>query len=90
MANQIITDNKDPTYSLLEHYAAFLADYRLRMTPRQADRYIGKKSNTVLGAIERREIRYHKNGSRFEVTPLALAEWLEKYDPPIEPDPLPS
>lgn len=90
MANQIIADNNDPTSSLLEHYAAFLADYRLRMTPRQADKYIGKKSNTVLGAIKRKEIRYRENGSRYEVTPLALAEWLEKYDPPIEPDPLPS
>ena len=82
--------NKDPTEALLTYYAAFLADYRLRMTPRQADRYIGKQSNTVLGAILRKEIRHYKNGSRYEVTPMALAEWLLKYDPPIEPDPLPS
>ena len=90
MANQIITDNKDPTKDLISHYAAFLADYRCRMTPRQADSYIGKRANTVLGAIKRREIRYHVNGSRYEVTPMALAEWLEAYDRPIEPDPLPS
>ena len=84
-----IVHDKEPTRGLLEHYAAFLADYRLRMTPRQADRYIGKKSNTVLGAIQRKEIRYYENGSRYEVTPIALAEWLERYDKPIEPDPLP-
>ena len=90
MPKPIIPDNKDPTYQLLEGYAAFLADYRMRMTPRQADRFIGKKSNTVIGAIKRKEIRYYENGSRFEVTPLALAEWLKKYDQPIEPDPLPS
>lgn len=82
--------NRDPTEGLLEQYAAFLADYRLRMTPRQADKYIGKKANTVLGAILRKEIRYYENGSRFEVTPLALAEWLMRYHPPVEPEPLPS
>ena len=76
--------------ALLEQYAAFLSDYRLRMSPRNADKYIGKKSNTVLGAIQRKEIRYYKNGTRFEVTPMALAEWLMKYDQPVEPDPLPS
>lgn len=90
MASKSISDNKDPTNALIEHYAAFLADYRMRMTPRQADRLIGRRSNTVLGAIQRREIRYYRNGSRYEVTPIALAEWLEKYDRPIEPDPLPS
>lgn len=90
MATQIIADNKDPTYDLLQHYAAFLADYRSRMTPRQADKYLGKKANTVLGAIQRKEIRHYRNGNRFEVTPIFLAEWLEKYDQPIEPDPLPS
>lgn len=89
MPEPIITDNKDPTYQLLEGYAAFLSDYRMRMTPRQADRFIGKKSNTVIGAIKRKEIRYYENGARYEVTPLALAEWLKKYDQPIEPDPLP-
>ena len=82
--------NKDPEESLLKHYAAFLSDYSLRMSPRNADKYIGKKSNTVLGAIQRKEIRYYKNGTRFEVTPMALAEWLMKYDQPVEPDPLPS
>ena len=89
MPTQIVTDNKELTTSLLEHYAAFLADYRERMTPRQADKYIGKRANTVLGAIQRKEIKHYKNGSRYEVTPLALAEWLEKYDRPVEPDPLP-
>ena len=90
MASKSISDNKDPTNALIEHYAAFLADYRLRMSPRKADKYIGKHANTVLGAIRRKEIRYYKNGSRYEATPLALAEWLLKYDKPIEPDPLPS
>lgn len=90
MATAIVPDGRSPTSELLEHYAAFLADYRLRMTPRQADKYIGKQANTVLGAIKRKEIRYYEHGSRFQVTPLALAEWLEKYDKPIEPDPLPS
>ena len=82
--------SSDPAESLLKYYAAFLSDYRLRMSPRKADRYIGKHSNTVLGAIQRKEIRYYKNGSRYEVTPMALAEWLMRYDQPVEPDPLPS
>ena len=89
MPGTSLTD-KEPTEDLLTYYASFLADYRLRMSPRQADKYIRKKSNTVLGAIQRKEIRHYKNGSRYEVTPLALAEWLLKYDKPIEPDPLPS
>lgn len=88
MPTEILPDN-NPAEWLLKHYAAFLSDYRLRMTPREADRYIGKSSNTVLGAIKRKEIKYYQNGSRYEVTPMALAEWLMKYDRPVEPDPLP-
>ena len=88
MPTEILADN-NIVDDLIRYYAAFLSDYRMRMTPGQADRYIGKKHNTVLGAIRRKEIRYHKNGSRYEVTPMALAEWLMKYDRPVEPDPLP-
>ena len=85
---ETIVPNKDPTRSLLEHYAQFLADYACRMTPRQADKLIGKQANTILGAIKRKEIRYYVNGSRYEVTPMAIAEWLEAYDRPVEPDPI--
>ena len=79
----------DPVTSTLQNYLALLADYKARMTPRQADRYIGKKSNTILGAIEREEIRYYTNGKGYEVTPLAIAEWLDTYCKPHEPRPLP-
>ena len=89
MPETIVPQAGDTVTNLLEYYATFLADYRCRMTPRQADKYIGKASNTIRGAIERKEIRYYKNGSRYEVTPLAIAEWLDKYDRPIEPEPLP-
>ena len=81
--------NKDPTSELITHYAEVIADFKCRMTPRQADAYLGLKANTVLGAIERREIRHIRNGTRYQVTPAFLAEWIENYKV-VQTDPLPS
>lgn len=69
--------------------SAALADFNSRMSPRQADRFIHVDSGTVRGAIERREIAYIKIGSRYKVTPAALAAWVEEYLT-TKPDPLPS
>lgn len=89
MTDEIVPDGTDIAAELVKHYAMFLADFRERMTPRQADRYLRMPSNTVLGAIQRGEIQHYKRGNRYQVTPIALAKWLERYDKPIEPNPLP-
>lgn len=67
--------------------AEVLADFRSRMTPREADKYLGVRANTVRGAIERGEIEYIRIGTRCAVTPAALAEWVERYLV-VRPDPL--
>lgn len=89
MPDNIITERPDTATQLEREYADILANFRCRMTPRKADRYLGVKSNTIQGAIERREIEYLKVGGAYRVTPKALAEWLERFCT-VKPDPLPS
>lgn len=73
----------DPSY-----LKAMFDDYLQRMSPSEADKRISRAANTIKGAIERGEIRYYKTGSRKEVTPVFIAEWLMKYAL-VEPTPLP-
>lgn len=89
MAKTILDQEPDPATQLLTHYAEVIADFQCRMSPRDADTYLNMRANTVLGAIKRKEIRYIKNGKRYQVTPTFLAEWIENYRT-VQPDPLPS
>lgn len=88
MPKNTIAEPADWMGQMLHHYVQLLADYKCRMSPREADRYIGRKADTIRGAIERGEIRYYKSGKGYEVTPIAIAEWLDTYCKPVEPNPL--
>ena len=58
---------------------AVLEDYALRMTPTEADGFLGRKHGTVSAAIKRGEIepyRFPDAPGRAFVTPAMLAEWL--------------
>lgn len=90
MAQTSLLQERDRADEMVSSYMALLADYRARMSPSDADKYLHKRNNTIRGAIERREIRFYRNGTRYEVTPMALAEWLQRCEVPVEPDPLPS
>lgn len=74
-----IVPNKDPTAEMLCHYADVLSNYRARMSPHVADRYLGVRSGTVKGAIERHEIECINVHGTYKVTPKALAEWIETH-----------
>ena len=61
---------------------AILADFAERMTPTEADRFLGVANGTVSAAIKRGEIkpyRFPDAPTRAHVTPLMLAEWLQGF-----------
>lgn len=53
-----------------------LADYAQRMSPSEADHFLGLRNGTVSSAIRRGEIEPYVFDSRCKVTPAMLAEWL--------------
>jgi len=90
MANQIIADNRDPTNSLLEHYASILANFNSRMTLREAEDAYTLDHGELRAAIENGRIKYFKAGkTQYRVGPMHLAEYIEKYRT-FQNDPLPS
>lgn len=63
-------------------HEAVLADYAQRMTPTQADAFLGVREGTVSAAIRRGEIapyRFPDAPTRAWVTPAMLAAWLTEY-----------
>lgn len=61
-------------------YETVLADYAQRMTPTEADTFLGRRNGTISSAIKRGEIRPYRfpdAPTRAFVTPRILAEWLE-------------
>ena len=61
---------------------AILADYAQRMSPTEADAFLGRKHGTVSAAIKRGEIepyRFADAPDRAYVTPTMLAEWLVSF-----------
>lgn len=61
-------------------HEAVLADYAQRMTPTEADAFLGRRNGTISSAIKRGEIRPYRfpdAPTRAFVTPRILAEWLE-------------
>lgn len=91
MATQIITDNKDPTYELLQHYAAILANFLERMTLRDAEEAYNLSHGELRAAVDQGLIRYYKVGKseQIRVSPQFMAEYIENYKT-FQNDPLPS
>lgn len=90
MAENIVANNKDPTESLLTHYAAILANFKCRMTLREAEDAYSITHGELRGAIEQGKIRFYKVGkTQYRVSPQFLAEYIEKYRT-FQNDPLPS
>ena len=62
--------------------ASILADFAERMTPTEADRFLGVANGTTSAAIRRGEIRPYRFPDaprRAYVTPSMLAEWLQGF-----------
>ena len=60
-------------------YEGVLADYAQRMSPTEADAFLGRRRGTVSAAIKRGEIdpyRFPDAPDRAYVTPAMLAGWL--------------
>lgn len=91
MATQIIADNKDPTYDLLQRYAAILANFAQRMTLRKAEEEYSLTHGELRAAVEQGKIRYYKVGKseQYRVSPQFVAEYIERYRT-FQNDPLPS
>lgn len=84
----ILDDAGRITAQMVAEYVDVLANFRSRMTPRDADRLLGIKANTIRGACERHEIEYTRSGKGYRVTPRALAAYVKDYLTTY-PDPLP-
>ena len=90
MAEPIIADNKDPANGLMEHYAAILANFKCRMTLREAEDAYSLDHGELRAAIENGLIKYFQAGkTQYRVGPMHLAEYIEKHRT-IQNEPLPS
>lgn len=82
--------NKDPTADLLAHYAAILANFKCRMTLREAEAAFNLTHGELGAAIKQGKIRYYKVGkTQYRVSPQFLAEYVEKHCT-FQNEPLPS
>ena len=88
MPENIIPDAEQLSAQMVAEYVDILANFRCRMTPREADAYLGIKHDSILGACKRKEIEHSMAGSGYRVTPKALAIYVRDHLT-IKADPLP-
>lgn len=88
MPDRIIQDATKLTADMVAEYVDILANFRQRMSTREAEAFLGLKHNTIRGACIRKEIEYTQVGNSYRVTPKALAEYVRD-NLTVKPDPLP-
>lgn len=85
-----IVANRDPAEDLIAHYAAILANFKCRMTLREAEDTYNITHGELKAAIDEGKIRYYKAGkTQYRLSPAFLAEYIEKHCTFCN-DPLPS
>lgn len=90
MTEPIIADSRDPTHDLLGSYAAILANFKCRMTLREAEDEYGLDHGELRAAIENGLIKFFRAGkTQYRVGPMHLAEYIVKHRT-FKNDPLPS
>lgn len=82
--------NIEPAEDLIAYYAAILANFKCRMTLREAEDAYSITHGELKAAIEEGKIRYYKAGkTQYRLSPVFLAEYIENYCTFCN-DPLPS
>lgn len=80
MPDNTLPEKRSPTEELMADYSAILANFKCRMTLREAEDAYTLDHGELRAAIDKGHIKYFKAGkTQYRVGPMHLAEYIEKY-----------